>query len=119
MDTIVEKEAIILILIPLKKRSVESVRKALAKVLKNLPQQMTFSMIYDHGKEMEQHNIFTEETKMQLYFCDSHSPWKCGKNGNTIMLIRDLFLNETDFSEFIREEIMHVQKLLNARLIKI
>jgi IS30 family transposase len=93
----------------------ESVRKAFAKKLKSLPQQMTLSMTYDRGKEMAEHKLFTEETKMQVYYCDPHSPWQRGTNEKTNMLIRDFFLKQTDFSKFTKKEIKHVQKLLNER----
>lgn len=74
MGTIVERTTRTVILVPLKSRDAESVRKAFAKELKTLPQQMTLSMTYERGKEMSQHKLFTEETKMQVYFCDPHSP---------------------------------------------
>jgi IS30 family transposase len=72
-------------------------------------------MTYDRGKEMAEHKLFTEETKMQVYFCDPHSPWQRGTNENTNMLIRDFFPKQIDFSKFTRREIKHVQKLLNER----
>lgn len=68
MGTIVERTTRYVILVPLKSRDAESVRKAFAKKLKTLPQQMTLSMTYDRGKEMSQHKLFTEETNMQVYF---------------------------------------------------
>lgn len=115
IGSIVERTTRTVILVPLKKRDAESVRKAFAKELKTLPEQMTLSMTYDRGKEMAEHKLFTEETKMQVYFCDPHSPWQRGTNENTNMLIREFFPKQTDFSEFIRKEIKHVQKLLNER----
>jgi IS30 family transposase len=72
-------------------------------------------MTCDRGKEMAEQKLFTEETNMQVYFCDSHSPWQRGTNENTNMLIRDFFPRQTDFSKFTKREIKHVQKLLNER----
>jgi IS30 family transposase len=88
MGSIVERTTRTVILVPLKRRDAESVRKAFAKELKTLPQQMTLSMTYDRGKEMAEHKLFTEETNMQVYFCDPHSPWQRGTNEDTNMLIR-------------------------------
>jgi IS30 family transposase len=91
------------------------VSKAFAKELKTLPEQMTLSMTYDRVKEMAEHKLFTEVTKMQVYFCNPHSPWQRGTNENTNVLIRDLFPKQTDFTKFTRKEIRHVEILLNER----
>jgi IS30 family transposase len=115
IGTMVERTTRTVILVPLKKKDATSVRKAFAKELKSLPNQMTLSLTYDRGKEMAEHKLFTKETKMQVYFCDPHSPWQRGTNENTNMLIRDFFPKQTDFSKFTRKEIKHVQKLLNER----
>jgi IS30 family transposase len=61
------------------------------KELKTLPGQMALSMTYNRGKEMAEHKLFTEETKMKVYFCDPHNPWQRGTNEKTNMLIRDFF----------------------------
>ena len=115
LGTIVERTTRALILVPLKAKDAKSVRKTFAKELKTLPSQMKRSMTYDRGKEMAEHKLFTKETKMQVFFCDPHSPWQRGTNENTNMLIRDFFPKQTDFSKFTRKEIKYVQKLLNER----
>lgn len=115
IGTIVERTTRTVILVPLITKDAPSVRKAFAKELKTLPSQMTKSLTYDRGKEMSEHKLFTKQTKMQVYFCDPHSPWQRGTNENTNMLIRDFFPKQTDFSKFTRKEIKHVQKLLNER----
>jgi hypothetical protein len=40
---------------------------------------------------MEEHKLFAQETKMQVYVCDPHRSWQWGTNENTNMLIRDFF----------------------------
>jgi IS30 family transposase len=64
------------ILVPLKGKDAVSVRKAFAKELKTLLGQMTLSMTHDRGKEMEEHKLFAQETKMQVYVCDPHRSWQ-------------------------------------------
>ena len=115
LGTMVERTTRTVILVPLKTKDAKSVRKTFAKELKTLPSQMKRSMTYDRGKEMAEHKLFTKETKMQVFFCDPHSPWQRGTNENTNMLIRDFFPKQTDFSKFTRKEIKYVQKLLNER----
>ena len=46
------------ILVPLKKRDAESIRKVIAREMKTLPEQMTLSITYDQGKEMAEHKLF-------------------------------------------------------------
>ncbi len=115
IGSIVERTTRTLILVPLKAKDARSVRKAFARELKSLPQQMKLSMTYDRGKEMTEHKLFTKHTKMKVYFCHPQSPWERGTNENTNMLIRDFFPKGTDFSLLNRKEIKHVQQLLNER----
>jgi IS30 family transposase len=115
IGTMVERTSRTVILVPLKSKDAVSVRKAFAKEMKTLPQQMRLSMTYDRGKEMAQHELFTKGTGMQVYFCDPHAPWQRGTNENTNMLIRDFWKKGTDFSEFTRQQIKKVQHLLNER----
>jgi IS30 family transposase len=109
MGKIVERTTRSVILVPLKSRDAETVRKAFTKELKTLPQKMTLSMTYDRGKEMSQYKLFTQETKMQVYFCDPHSTCQRGTNENTNMLKRDFFYKQSDFNKFTRKKIKHVQ----------
>lgn len=115
LGTIVERNTRTVILVPLKKWDATSVRKAFAKELLTLPEQMRLSMTYDRGKEMAQHKLFTKQTKMVVYFCHPASPWQRGTCENTNMLIRDFFPKKTDFNTINRKQIKEVQHLLNER----
>lgn len=115
IGTLVERKTRVLILVPLKSKKAADVRKAFAKEIKKLPQELRLTLTYDQGREMAEHKLFTKETKMQVYFAHPRSPWERGTNENTNRLIRDFFPKNTDFTKVTRREIKRVQRLLNER----
>lgn len=115
LGTLVERTTRTTILVPLKNKNALAVRKAFAKETRKLPAQMKLSLTYDRGTEMSQHELFTKETKIQVYFADPYSPWQRGTNENTNGLIRRYFPKGTDFSKIQRKEIKAVQNSLNGR----
>lgn len=115
LGTLVERTTRTTILVPLKEKNAQAVRKAFAKETRTLPQQMKLSLTYDRGKEMAEHKLFTKETKIQVYFADPYAPWQRGTNENTNGLIRQYFPKGTDFATIPRKEIKVVQSLLNGR----
>jgi IS30 family transposase len=115
IGTIVERVTRYVIMVKLKDRSAPSVRKAFAEELKNLPEHMRKTLTHDNGLEMAQHQLFTHDTQMQVYFAHPYSPWERGTNENTNMLIRDFFPKGTDFNLIPSGKIKNVQELLNNR----
>lgn len=115
LGTLVERTTRTVLLVPLKAKDAESVRKAFARRLRAIPRQMKLSMTYDRGKEMAEHRLFTAETKMKVYFAHPQSPWERGTNENTNGLIRQYFPKGTDFSKVSYYEIMKAQDRLNGR----
>ena len=115
LGTLVERTTRTTILVPLKEKDAPAVRKAFARETKALPKQMKQSLTYDRGKEMAEHELFTKDTKIQVYFADPYAPWQRGTNENTNGLIRQYFPKGTDFGKIPRKEIKAVQNLLNGR----
>ncbi len=115
LGTLVERTTRTVLLVPLRAKDAETVRKAFARRLRAIPKQMKLSMTYDRGKEMAEHKLFTAETKMKVYFAHPHSPWERGTNENTNGLIRQYFPKGTDFNKVTYYEIMKVQDRLNGR----
>lgn len=115
IGTLVERTTRTTILVPLKAKNAEAVRHAFARVVKRLPQEACLSLTHDRGTEMHQHELFTKETQVQVYFADPHSPWQRGTNENTNGLIRQFFPKGTDFRTVSVRELKRVQKLLNER----
>lgn len=115
LGSLVERTTRTTILVPLKNRSAETVRKAFTKEAKKLPVYLRLSMTYDQGREMAEHKLFTKDTQMLVYFAHPASPWERGTNENTNGLVRQFFPKGTDFSKISRREVKYVQHLLNGR----
>jgi transposase, IS30 family len=115
LGTLVERTTRTTILVPLKAKDALSVRRAFARTVKRLPHEVFKSITHDRGTEMHQHELFTKETTVQIYFADPQSPWQRGTNENTNGLIRQFFPKGTDFRTVSLKEIKHVQRLLNER----
>ena len=115
LGTLVERRTRFAILVPLKNKSAEEVRKQFTKEIKRLPKELRLSLTYDQGREMAQHKLFTEETEMKVYFAHPRSPWERGTNENTNGLIRQYFPKGTDFTKVSRAEIKRAQRSLNGR----
>ncbi len=116
LGTLVERTTRTTILVPLSQMyDAKIVRKAFARETKRLPKQMKLTLTYDRGKEMSEHELFTKQTKIQVYFAHPQSPWERGTNENTNGLIRRYFPKGTDFNKINRKEIKAVQDSLNGR----
>lgn len=115
LGTLVERTTRTTLLIPLKAQDARSVRQALTRAVKHLPKEMRLTLTYDRGKEMTEHRLFTEQTKVKVFFAHPYSPWERGTNENTNGLIRQFFPKGTDFRTVTRSQIKRVQDQLNGR----
>jgi IS30 family transposase len=116
LGTLVERTTRYTILVPLgDKKDAETVRKAFAEAFQTVPVELKKSLTYDQGKEMSEHQQFTIDSKIQVYFAHPGSPWERGTNENTNGLIRQYFPKGTDFTQVTIEEIKKVQRKLNNR----
>ena len=104
-----------MLLVHLSGKDPKTVAEAFAKAVKKLPKHLKKTLTYDRGIEMTYHKLFTDKTKIKVYFCDPHSPWQRGTNENTNGLIRWYFPKGTDFTTITRKNIQKVQDLLNGR----
>ena len=115
LGTLAERTTRTVLLVRLREKTAVAVRRAFARKMKTLPQQMRLSMTHDQGIEMAEHKLFTKDTKIQVYFAHPHSPWERGTNENTNGLLRQFFPKGTDFNEVSDYQIRRVQHLMNGR----
>jgi len=115
LGTLVERTSRITFLVKIKGQDAVTVRKAFTYKFSRLPERLKRSLTYDQGQEMAEHKLFTQRTKIAVYFAHPHSPWERGTNENTNSLIRDFFPRGTDFSKITAQRLKKVQDLLNDR----
>ncbi len=113
--TLVERHSRYVMLVKVKNKDTESVVSALIKQSKQLPSELYKSLTWDRGKELADHQRFTMETNIEVYFCDPSSPWQRGSNENTNRLLRQYFPKGTDLSVHSQAKLNAVARQLNER----
>jgi len=115
LGSLVERKTRLLFLVPVKSKKSAEVRKAFGRAIKTCPASLRRTLTYDQGREMAEHQLFTKQTKMQVYFAHPASPWERGTNENTNGLIRQYFPKGTDFNKVPITEVKRVQDQINGR----
>lgn len=113
--TLVERHSRFTTLIKVPDSTTATVVAALSRHVRRLPRCLRRSLTWDQGKEMADHKLFSVATKIQVYFCDPHSPWQRGSNENTNGLLRQYFPKKTDLSDYTQVQLDRVAQQLNQR----
>lgn len=117
IGTLVERSTRYVMLFALPRGAIraEAVREALAASIVKLPVSLRRSLTWDQGSEMAQHERFTVDTGVAIYFCDPSSPWQRGTNENTNGLLRQYFPKGRSFAGLTQERLDEVSDQLNGR----
>jgi IS30 family transposase len=113
--TLVERHSRYVMMAKVKNKDTESVVSALIKQAKKLPDELYKSLTWDRGKELSDHQRFTMETNIDVYFCDPRSPWQRGTNENTNRLLRQYLPHGTDLSVHSQAKLNAIARELNER----
>lgn len=96
-------------------KDAESVISALIKSSKRLPRELYKSLTWDRGKELADHARLTMSTDVEVYFCDSQSPWQRGSNENANRLLRQYLPRGTDLSVHSQTKLSTIARQFNER----
>ncbi len=113
--TLVERHTRYVMLAKVSGKETEVVINALIKQANKLPNELYKSLTWDRGSEMADHQRFTLDTDIQVYFCDPSSPWQRGSNENTNRLLRQYFPKGTNLSVHSQAKLNAVARQLNER----
>ena len=113
--TLVERHTRYLMLVRVKSKDTKTVINALIKHAHKLPRELYKSLTWDRGKEMADHQRFSLDTDVKVYFCDPQSPWQRGSNENTNGLLRQYFPKGMDLSNVHQNRLNAVARRLNER----
>jgi IS30 family transposase len=113
--TLVERHSRYVMLAKIPNRETQTVVDALIKQAHTLPDELYKSLTWDRGKELADHQRFTMETDIAVYFCDPQSPWQRGSNENTNRLLRQYLPKWTDLSPYSQLQLNRLARQLNER----
>jgi len=113
--TLVERHSRYVMLAKVPNGETKTVVNALIKQARKLPDELYKSLTWDRGKELTDHQRFTMETNIAVYFCDPQSPWQRGTNENTNRLLRQYFPHGTDLMSYSQAHLNSVARELNER----
>ena len=114
--TLVERSTRFVMLVALPNgHKADLVADALAAKITTLPAALTRTLTWDQGHEMAEHVRFTQETGIEVYFCDPRSPWQRGSNENTNGLLRQYLPRTLDFRTLTQADFDTIADKLNGR----
>jgi IS30 family transposase len=113
--TLVERHTRYVMLVRVPSKDTKTVINALIKHAHKLPRELYKSLTWDRGKEMADHQRFSLDTNIKVYFCDPKSPWQRGSNENTNGLLRQYFPKGMDLSNIHQNKLNAVARQLNER----
>lgn len=115
VGTLVERKTRFVTLAKMDGNGAAAVLEGFTRQMKHLPAFLRRSLTYDRGSEMACHPELARRLKIDIWFCDPHSPWQRGSNENTNGLLRQFLPKGADLRQFSQRDLDHIAKLMNNR----
>ena len=119
VGTLTERTSRYIMLAKLDGADANSALEGFTRRLRSVPESLRKTLTYDQGTEMALHKTLTKRLRVDIYFCDPHSPWQRGTNENANGLIREYLPKGTDLSVHSHQQLAVIEALLNNRPRKI
>jgi len=119
VGTLVERTSRYVMLVKLDGSGANAVLDGFTRRLRSVPTSLRKTLTYDQGTEMALHNTLAKRLRMDIFFCDPHSPWQRGSNENANGLIREYLPKGADLSLVTQQQLTSIEFALNNRPRKI
>ena len=115
VGTLVERSSRYVMLVKLDGFGSTPVLEGFTKRLRRVQPSLRKTLTYDQGAEMAQHERLARRLRIDVFFCDPHSPWQRGSNENANGLIREYLPKGMDLSTVTQAQLTAIENSLNNR----
>ena len=112
---LVERQSRLVLLATMPDATAASALGAFSTKLRSIAAPMRKTFTYDQGTEMALHATLAEQSGVNVYLCDPHSPWQRGTCENTNGLLRQYLPKGTDLSVHSQADLDAIADSLNGR----
>lgn len=113
IGTLVERTSRYVMLVRLDGMSAQHILDGYTRRLREIPSSLRKTLTYDQGSEMALHKDLSRRLRMDVYFCDAHSPWQRGSNENANGIIREFLPKGIDLSPFTDQDLRRIEYVMN------
>ena len=113
VGTLVERTSRYVMLVRLDGLSASHILNGFKRRLRDVPPSLRKTLTYDQGSEMALHKKLAKALKIDVYFCDAHSPWQRGSNENANGIIREFLPKGVDLSPFTDQDLRNIEYIMN------
>jgi transposase, IS30 family len=115
VGTMVERTSRFIMLTSLPNSGAAAALDGFSRRLRTVPPCLRKTLTYDQGTEMALHHELAKRLRIDIYFCDPHSPWQRGTNENANGLIREFLPKGVDLRAYSDADLRRIEILLNNR----
>lgn len=113
IGTLVERTSRYVMLVRLDGMSAQHILDGYSRRLREIPPSLRKTLTYDQGSEMALHKDLARRLRLDVYFCDAHSPWQRGSNENANGIIREFLPKGIDLSPFTDQDLRRIEFVMN------
>ncbi len=115
VGTLIERTSRYVMLAKLDGCDAQSALEGFSRRLRSVPASLRKTLTYDQGTEMALHETLAKRLKIDIFFCDPHSPWQRASNENANGLIREYLPKGMDLSTVTAAQLKAIEIRLNGR----
>ena len=113
IGTLVERTSRYVMLVKLDGLTAKDILDGFSRRLRDVPPSLRKTLTYDQGTEMALHKRLASRLRIDIFFCDAHSPWQRGSNENANGIIREFLPKGVDLSPFTAKNLSDLEFVLN------
>lgn len=114
IGTLVERTSRYVMLVKLDGLGAQAILDGFTRRLREVPPSLRKTLTYDQGSEMALHKELARKLRIDIFFCDAHSPWQRGTNESTNGILREFLPKGLDLSKLTDKDLRSIEFIMNT-----